>query len=146
MTTVSEILKGKADPSVYTVEPSVPIGEAARLMTVKNRSALVVTEGERIVGIVTERDLARNAGHAEGIRPPRQVGEIMSTDVLSVRPDQTSAECMTLMAGRHVRHLPVVDRDRLVGMVSIRDLMYELVADRGVRMANIVELIAPKSK
>ena len=146
MTTVSEILKGKADPSVYTVEPSVPIGDAARLMTVKNRSALVVTEGERIVGIVTERDLARNAGRAEGVQPPQQVRDIMSTDVLSVRPDQTSAECMTLMAERHVRHLPVVDRDRLVGMVSIRDLMYELVADRGVRMANIVELIAPKSK
>jgi len=146
MTTVSEILKGKADPSVYTVEPSIPIGEAARLMTARNRSALVVTEGERIVGIVTERDLARNAGRAEGVQPPQQVRDIMSTDVLSVRPDQTSAECMTLMAERHVRHLPVVDRDRLVGMVSIRDLMYELVADRGVRMANIVELIAPKSK
>ena len=146
MTTVSEILKGKADPSVYTVEPSIPIGEAARLMTARNRSALVVTEGERIVGIVTERDLARNAGRAEGVQPPQQVRDIMSTDVLSVRPDQTSAECMTLMAGRHVRHLPVVDCDRLVGMVSIRDLMYELVADRGVRMANIVELIAPKSK
>ena len=146
MTTVSEILKGKADPSVYTVEPSIPIGEAARLMTARNRSALVVTEGERIVGIVTERDLARNAGRAEGVQPPQQVRDIMSTDVLSVRPDQTSAECMTLMAERHVRHLPVVDCDRLVGMVSIRDLMYELVADRGVRMANIVELIAPKSK
>lgn len=145
MPTVAEMLKTKTDPSVYTIGPASPVGDAVRMMTQHNTSALVVLEGDRIVGIVTERDLARSSGHSERSVPLQQVRHIMTADVLSVRPDQTSTECMALMAEKHVRHLPVVEGARLVGMISIRDLMYELVEDRGVRMANIVELIAPKA-
>lgn len=145
MPTVAEILKAKADPSVYTIGPERLAADAVQAMTDANTSALIVIDGEAIVGIVTERDLARSTAHGTGKGSQRRVREIMSPDVLTVRPDQTSSECMALMADRHLRHLPVVDGGRLVGMISIRDLMYELVEDRGVRMANIVDLIAPKT-
>jgi CBS domain-containing protein len=145
MPTVAEILKAKADPSVYTIGPAHPVDDVARAMAEHNTSALIVVDGESIVGIVTERDLARSTMRGEGKAPMPQVRQLMSTEVLTVRPDQTSSDCMALMAQKHLRHLPVVDDGKLVGMISIRDLMYELVEDRGIRMANIVKLIAPKT-
>ncbi len=103
--------------------------EAMRIMKEKRIGALVVTEGATIVGIVTERDYAQKIalrGRASRTTPVRA---IMTSPVIHVRPDQTSEDCMVLMGTHHMRHLPVMDGGKLVGMVSIRDLVNDIIAN-----------------
>jgi CBS domain-containing protein len=129
MQTVADILKSKSDPTVHTIGPTTAALDAMRLMTEKHIGALIVVEGQAIVGIVTERDFALKM--ARGARTPRKtpVREIMTAPVIRVRPNQTSEDCMVLMGTHHMRHLPVVDGERLVGMISIRDLVNEIIAN-----------------
>ena len=128
MQSVADILKSKPDDTVHTIGPAELVYEAMRLMTENHIGALVVIEGGAIVGIVTERDYAQKMalrGRASRSTPVR---DIMTSPVISVRPDQTSEDCMVLMGTHHMRHLPVLDEGKLVGMVSIRDLVNDIIA------------------
>ena len=130
MKTVAEILNSKPDHSVHVISPEVPVLEAIRLMAEKNIGALVVTEGERVVGIVSERDYARKmilAGRCSAVTP---VSAIMTSDVITVEPKANHEQCMQLMTDRHLRHLPVVDGGRLVGLLSIGDLVKNVIAEQ----------------
>lgn len=130
MKTVAEILNSKPDHSVHVIAPEVPVLEAIRLMAEKNIGALVVTAGERVVGIVSERDYARKmilAGRSSAVTP---VSAIMTTDVITVEPKANHEQCMQLMTDRHLRHLPVVDGGRLVGLLSIGDLVKNVIAEQ----------------
>mgnify|MGYP000167681072 CR=1 FL=1 len=130
MKTVAEILNSKPDHSVHVISPEVPVLEAIRLMAEKNIGALVVTEGERVVGIVSERDYARKmilAGRSSAVTP---VSAIMTSDVITVEPKANHEQCMQLMTDRHLRHLPVVDGGRLVGLLSIGDLVKNVIAEQ----------------
>jgi CBS domain-containing protein len=129
MQIVADILKSKPDQTVHTIDPAAMVFDAMRLMTEMRIGALVVTEGDAIVGIVTERDYAQKIavrGRASRTTPVR---DIMTSPVIHVRPDQTSEDCMVLMGAHHMRHLPVLDGGRLVGMVSIRDLVNDIIAN-----------------
>jgi CBS domain-containing protein len=130
MTTVADILKSKPIQGVHTVESAASVFDAVERMAQVNTGALVVLEGGRVAGILSERDCARKA-ILEG-RPARQVlvREIMSAPVLIVRPDRTSDECMALMTENRLRHLPVMEGDRLVGLVSIGDLVKQIVSEQ----------------
>lgn len=130
MTIVSDILKAKAEPSVHTIGPDASAYEAAQLMARKNIGGLLVVEGERIVGIVTERDYARKLVPMERAPKTTPVREIMSSPVMYVRPQHSSGECMALMTENRLRHLPVVDDGRLVGLVSIGDLVKDIISDQ----------------
>jgi CBS domain-containing protein len=110
-----------ADDSVY---------DAIRLMAEKGIGALVVTDGDSIAGIVTERDYARKVVLMDRSSKATPVRDIMSKAVRFVRPDQTTDDCMALMTERRMRHLPVIDNDRLVGMVSIGDLVKNIIAEQ----------------
>jgi len=129
MQSVADIIKSKPDHTVHTIEPAEMVFEAMRIMKEKRIGALVVTEGATIVGIVTERDYAQKIalrGRASRTTPVRA---IMTSPVIHVRPDQTSEDCMVLMGTHHMRHLPVMDGGKLVGMISIRDLVNDIIAN-----------------
>lgn len=130
MKAVTEILKSKPDQAVHTVAPGASVYEAVKLMAEKNIGALLVMEGGKIVGMITERDYARKTALAG--RSPREtpVGEIMTAPVMYVRPDQTNEECMALMTDNRLRHLPVLDNGRLIGLLSIGDLVKDIISEQ----------------
>jgi len=129
MQSVAEILKSKSDLAVHTVDPGTAVYEAMQLMSNKRIGALVVVDRGDVAGIVTERDFAQKMTQDD--RTPRNttVRDVMSAPVVRVRPDQTTEDCMVLMGTHHIRHLPVVDDGKLVGMISIRDLVNEIIAN-----------------
>jgi CBS domain-containing protein len=129
MTTVRQLLNGK-EPGVHSVAPEAPVLEAIRAMAAHHVGALVVMQGETLAGIVSERDYARKVillGRASADTPVR---DIMSSPVLTVSPDDSVEKCMRLMTERRVRHLPVTDGARVIGMVSIGDLVKAVIAEQ----------------
>lgn len=130
MTTVAEILKTKADSTVHSIAPTATVYEALRLMADKSIGALLVKEGDAIVGIVTERDYARKIALMGRTSMETLVRDVMTSSVLCVHPPQSSEECMQLMTGRRLRHLPVLDNGKLVGMISIGDLVKDIISDQ----------------
>lgn len=131
MTSVAQLLKTKPNNTiVYTIGAADSVYEAIKLMAEKGIGALVVTDGDSIAGIITERDYARKVVLMDRSSKETPVREIMSKAVRFVRPDQTTEDCMALMTERRMRHLPVIDNDRLVGMVSIGDLVKNIIAEQ----------------
>ncbi|ADG17797.1 CBS domain-containing protein [Paraburkholderia atlantica] len=131
MTSVAQLLKTKPNSSeVYTIGADDSVYEAIRLMAEKGIGALVVTDGDSIAGIVTERDYARKIVLMDRSSKATPVRDIMSKAVRFVRPDQTTEDCMALMTERRMRHLPVIENGRLIGMVSIGDLVKDIIAEQ----------------
>jgi CBS domain-containing protein len=129
MTTVRKLLEGKGR-AIYSVEPQAAVLDAIRLMAEHHVGALVVMQGAALEGIVSERDYARKVilrGRSSADTPVR---DIMSAPVLSVSLDTTVQQCMQLMTDRRVRHLPVVEGTRVIGMVSIGDLVKAVIAEQ----------------
>jgi CBS domain-containing protein len=130
MKSVTLILKSKPDQTVYTIAPTDPVFDALKLMAEKSIGALVVTEGERVVGIITERDYARKVILMARSSKETPVRDIMTSSVMYVRPDQTSEECMVLMTENRLRHLPVMESGKLVGLISIGDLVKDIISEQ----------------
>jgi CBS domain-containing protein len=130
MTSVVQILRSKPAQTVYTIAPTATVLDAIKLMAEKSIGALVVTEGERVVGIITERDYARKIVLMARSSKDTSVRDIMSSAVMYVRPDQTSEECMMLMTENRLRHLPVMDGGKLIGLVSIGDLVKDIISEQ----------------
>jgi CBS domain-containing protein len=129
MTTVQTLLERKGR-AIFSVEPQAAVLDAIRLMAEHHVGALVVMRGTALEGIVSERDYARKVilrGRSSADTPVR---DIMTPQVLTVTLDTTVQQCMQLMTDRHVRHLPVLDGSRVVGMVSIGDLVKAVIADQ----------------
>lgn len=131
MTTVADILRAKQNHTVHSVAPSDTMLQALQRLSDHGIGALLVLEGDRIAGIVTERDYARKVvllGRSSGSTPVR---EIMTAQVHCVLPHQTTAECMALMTDKRIRHLPVVNAEhQVLGMVSIGDLVKEIISQQ----------------
>lgn len=130
MTAVADILKSKSDNTVHAIAPGDSVLDALQRMAEKRIGALLVMEGETIVGIVTERDYARKIALLERTSAATLVRDVMTADVMYVRPTQTSQECMALMTENRLRHLPVVDGARLVGLISIGDLVKDIISEQ----------------
>lgn len=113
---------------VYSIDGDATVLEAARLLSEKRIGALPVTAGPRVVGIFTERDLAARVVAAERDPKTTRVAEVMTTPIICCQPDTTKAECVRVMTERRIRHLPVVEGDVLVGIISIGDIMAQEVA------------------
>jgi CBS domain-containing protein len=127
MTTVRQLLDRK-DRAVFSVGPETPVLEAIRAMAEHHIGALLVMKGEVLAGIVSERDYARKVillGRSSSDTPVR---DIMTTPVLTVSPETSVEQCMQLVTDKRVRHLPVVEAGRVVGMVSIGDLVKAVIA------------------
>jgi CBS domain-containing protein len=142
MTTVTQILKSKPDKAVHSIAPTASVLEAVRLMAAKNIGGLLVLEGGNVVGVLTERDLARKAFVAA--KPPQDtpVREIMTSPVMYVSPERTSEECMALMTENRFRHLPVLDKGKLVGLVSIGDLVKDVISEQRFTIEQLEHYIA----
>ena len=130
MKTAANLLKSKAHKSVHTITPEASVFDAIKLMADKNIGALLVMEGEGVAGIITERDYARKIVLMSRSSKETPVREIMTSAVMYVRPDQTSEECMVLMTENRLRHLPVIDDGRLLGIISIGDLVKDIIAEQ----------------
>ena len=130
MTAVADILKAKGDAIVHTIGPNDSVFDALQRMADKRIGALLVMEGEQIVGIVTERDYARKIALKGRTSALTLVRDVMTTSVMFVKPSQTSEECMALMTDNRLRHLPVVKDDRLVGLISIGDLVKDIISEQ----------------
>jgi len=130
MKTAANLLKSKAHQSVHTIPPEASVVDAIKLMADKNIGALVVMEAEQVAGIITERDYARKIVLMSRSSKRTPVREVMTSAVMYVRPDQTSEECMVLMTENRLRHLPVIDDGRLLGIISIGDLVKDIIAEQ----------------
>ena len=140
MRTVRQLLEGKA-PEVHWIAPDAPVIDAIRLMAEKFIGALLVMEGGRLVGIVSERDYARKVvlqGHSSRETPVR---DIMTAQVVGVSPDDSAERCMQLVTNRRIRHLPVLDGDDVVGVVSIGDLVKAVIEDQQLELDQLQRYI-----
>lgn len=142
MSTAASILRSKHDAALYTVAPDATVFDAVRLMADKAIGALLVMDDGQVVGIVTERDYARKIALLARSSRETLVREIMTPRVLCVRPDQTSQQCMALMTENRFRHLPVMDGARPLGMVSIGDLVRDIIAEQGFIIEQLEHYIA----
>lgn len=129
MKTVRQLLQAKGG-AIHSVSPDTRVYEALKLMAEKEIGALVVLEGGALAGIMSERDYARKVilhGKSSHDIPVR---DIMTSQVVTVTPGQTVDQCMTLMTSKRIRHLPVTEAGKLVGLVSIGDLVKEVIAEQ----------------
>jgi CBS domain-containing protein len=129
MTTVRHILEEKGH-QVWSLRPGDKVYDAIKIMADKDVGSLVVLDGSKIVGIVTERDYARNVFLKGRASPQTRVDDIMERNVVCVGPNQSIEECMALMTTKRVRHLPVIENGELLGIVSIGDLVKSIISDR----------------
>ena len=142
MTAVAQVIKSKPDQTIYTITPAALVFDAVKLMAEKNVGALIVIEGEKIVGLITERDYARKIVLMARSSKETPVGDIMTSQVMYVRPDQTSEECMALMTENRLRHLPVMDKGKLAGVVSIGDLVKDVISEQKFIIQQLEHYIA----
>jgi CBS domain-containing protein len=129
MTTIRQLLREKGH-KIYSIGPDSTVYEAIRTMADENIGSLVVMEGGKIVGIITERDYARNVELKGRVSPATRVREIMEHRVLYAQPDQSVEECMAIMTDKRVRHLPVIEQEKEIGLVSIGDLVKSIISDQ----------------
>ncbi len=130
MRTVGQILQVKQDRTVYNISPTALVLDAIRLLAEKGIGALLVTQDEQIVGIFTERDYVRKVDVLGRSPETTWVKDIMSTPVMYVSLDQSNEECMALMTENRLRHLPVLDKGELVGIISIGDLVKDIISEQ----------------
>jgi CBS domain-containing protein len=130
MKSVAQILKSKADQRVYSIAPTASVFDAVKLMADRNIGALVVMEGEKIVGIITERDYARKIVLMARSSKDTPVRDVMTPSAMYVSPIQASEECMALMTENRVRHLLVLDGGKLIGLISIGDLVKDIISEQ----------------
>jgi len=142
MTAVAQILKSKPDQTIYSIGPEASVFDAVKLMAEKNIAAVLVLEGEKIVGIVTERDYARKIVLVARSSKETRVREVMSSHVIYVRPSQSSEECMALMTENRLRHLPVIEGGKLIGLVSIGDLVKDVISEQKFTIQQLEHYIA----
>lgn len=142
MKSVASVLRSKADTAVHRIAPQATVFDAVQLMADAGIGALLVMEGEDLVGIVTERDYARKVVLVGRSSRETAVHSIMSSPVLSVRRDYSNEECMQLMTARRIRHLPVVDNGRVVGLVSIGDLVKDIISEQEFIIEQLEHYIA----
>ena len=128
-TSIRSILKEKGS-TVHAVRPDSTVFDALKAMADANVGALLVMDGERLAGIVSERDYARKVILKGRSSLDTRVDDIMSTRVICARPEQTVEECMGMMTAKAVRHLPVLDHKEVVGIVSIGDLVKAIIGEQ----------------
>lgn len=126
MTTVRQLLQVKGK-DVWSITPDATVYEALRMMADKNVGALLVIDGEQLAGIMSERDYARKIILHGKSSKETYVREIMTSNLVTVHPDQTVEECMTLMTNKRIRHLPVILEGQVMGVISIGDVVRAII-------------------
>jgi CBS domain-containing protein len=140
METVKQLLLAKGSQA-WTVSPDASVFEALKLLAAYDIGALLVTEGEQVVGILSERDYARKVVLEGKSSKDTLVSEIMTHKVFGIAPEHTVEDCMALMTEKHIRHLPVFENGRLAGVVSIGDIVKAIISEQGYLIDHLVNYI-----
>ena len=141
MASVRNILQTKGG-KVFSISPVTSVYNALEIMVEKNVSSLLVMENEKLVGIFTERDYARKVTLKGKLSRETPIGDVMTGNVITVTPDSTINECMQIMSDKFIRHLPVIDDDQLVGVVSIGDVVKFVIEEQKFIIKNMEHYIA----
>ena len=141
MKPVLELLK-KRNPTVYQVGPGVTVFEALRLLADYGVGAMIVMDKDKLVGVVSERDYTRKIALQGKNSKETTVADIMTRDVITVTSRTGTRACMTLMSQKKIRHLPVVDEGKVLGMISIRDIMDDIIADHEQTISQLTSYIS----
>ncbi|GAX60702.1 signal transduction protein [Candidatus Scalindua japonica] len=141
MITVKQILNDK-DGGIFTVTPERTLYYALKVMADKNIGALIVVKEGKAVGMFSERDLVRKAVIDQKISMDMKVNQLMTTMICHVRPEQTIDECTALMTEKRTRHLPVLDGEKLVGIISIGDILKQTIAEKEFKIQNLETFIS----
>lgn len=129
MRTVRHILRDKGN-NIWSISPDSLVFDALKVMADRNVGALLVMDGNQLVGVFSERDYARKVVLKGKSSLETTVGEIMTTDVISVNPGQSVVDCMALMTSGRIRHLPVLEDNKLVGLISIGDVVKAVISEQ----------------
>ena len=129
MASIKQVLQGKGH-DVFSIGPEASVLDAIAMMAEKEVGALAVTEADKLVGVVTERDYARKVVLQGRSSDSTKVKDIMTSRVAYTRPDQSVEECMAVMTDKRIRHLPVMDGEKLLGMISIGDLVKSIIEEQ----------------
>jgi len=138
---ISALLHHKGS-ALWSIAPEATVFEAIKLMADKNIGSLLVMSDDRLVGVITERDYTRKIALQGKTSKATRVSEILTSKIISVTPDHTVEECMRLMTENRVRHLPVVEHDRVAGLVSIGDLVNWTISAQDAAIAQMEQYIA----
>ncbi len=142
MKPVSELLRKRADGTLWHVRPEDSVFGALELLARHEVGALVVMDGPRLAGVFSERDYTRKVALQGRNSRETRVADIMTRSVVTVLPATGTHECMALMRDRRIRHLPVVDGDTVLGMISIRDLMDDIIAEHEATITQLETYIS----
>jgi CBS domain-containing protein len=140
MGTVSNILRTKGNIT-FSITPDTRVYNALEVMVEKNVSALLITENEKLVGIFTERDYARKVILKGKTSLETQINEVMTENPITVSPNSTVDDCMRLMTNKFIRHLPVLDNDNLIGIISIGDVVKYIIEEQQFIIHNMEHYI-----
>ena len=141
MGTVKHILQ-KKPPIVHSIGPECSVYDALEVLESKNLGALVVVDGDRLIGIFTERDYARKVVLKGRSSKETLISEIMTEQPVSITPDNTIEDCMQIMTDKFIRHLPVLDRGKLIGIISIGDVVKFVIEEKNFIIENLEHYIA----
>ncbi len=141
MRTVRQLLESKT-PEVHAIRPDAPVIDAIRLMAEKRIGAVLVLQGGKLAGILSERDYARKIVLEGRSSKDTPVRDIMTSDLITVKPGDSAQSCMQIMTERRIRHLPVLDNGELVGVVSIGDLVKAVIEDQQLELDQLQRYIA----
>jgi CBS domain-containing protein len=141
MKPISELLKNR-DSLVHKIEPSATVFEALQLLSDFGVGAMFVMENDKLVGIVSERDYTRKVALQGKNSKETKVAEIMTRDVITVTPQMGTRECMNLMSQKKIRHLPVMEGSKVLAMISIRDILDDIIADHEETISHLTSYIS----
>ncbi len=145
MKNVSDILQAKGNVTIYSVSPHAMVVDALKLMAEKMVGALLVMEDGKLTGVFSERDYARKIALMDRSSRTTEVGQIMTADLICVSPSDTMEFCMELMTEKHIRHLPVLDDDKLIGLISIGDLVKNIIEDQKAMILQLEQYMRGES-
>lgn len=140
MTTVRHLLLHKAG-DVWSVNPDTSLQDALNVMYDHDIGVVVVIDNGKIKGILSERDFARRAAREHELKLDTPVKNLMTSEVYYVQPDQLIEDCMAIMTEKHIRHLPVLEKNKLVGLISIGDLVREVVSQKDITIQSLENYI-----
>ncbi|MBD3610429.1 MAG: CBS domain-containing protein [Gammaproteobacteria bacterium] len=141
MTTVQDIVNNK-NQEIWSISPESTVFDAIKLMDDKEIGALAVMHENKLVGILSERDYARKVILKGRTSNDTRVGDIMTREVIFTRPDRGIKECMAIMTTHRIRHLPVIDNGQLVSMISLGDVVKEIISDQEYQIEHLQHYVA----
>jgi CBS domain-containing protein len=144
MKTIAYVIRTKGK-EIWTISPNTTVFDALKIMAEKDIGALPVMDGKKVVGIFSERDYARKVILKGKSSKNMPVSEIMSTNLVMIAPDQTTEQGLALMTAKHVRHLPVIQKEKLVGFISIGDLVKSIIDEQNQIIDKMGKYIGEKS-